>query len=73
MRELDSTEIMNVSGAGVNFTTPLTLSMLNDISVFGGVTRFATAAFSAGYALGTYLNDEYDISTKVVDVLTKRY
>jgi len=69
MRELDATEIMAVRGAGVTFTTPLTLGMLNDISTLSGVGRYVTAAFSAGWSVGTYLNNKFDLSTRIVDAI----
>lgn len=69
MRELSSIEITGVSGAGMTFTTPVNASTLNDLSKFGGVTKYATAAFSVGYAIGTWLNERYNISGRIVDAL----
>lgn len=69
MRELDSSEILAVGGA-LSLTTPLTAGLLNSVSNFNAVTKLVTAAFGVGYAIGTFLNDQFDISTKIVDAIT---
>ena len=69
MRELNASEITGVSGGGLTFTGSLTLSMLNDVATLSGVLRYASAAFSAGYAVGTYLDSRYNISSKIADLL----
>ncbi len=68
MRELSSLEIFEVGG-GINFTTPVTMSLLNNVANATVVGRWASAAFGAGYLLGTYLNNRFDLSTKLVDLL----
>lgn len=71
MRELNSMELCEVSGAvSVKFTTPLTVGMLNTLTNFSPVAKYASGAFTAGYAVGTWLNDTFGISTRIVDAIS---
>lgn len=71
MRELTATEIFGVGGAeGLNFTSPINAATLNNVAKASTVGRMVTASFALGYAIGTYLNERYSISTRIVDLLT---
>jgi len=70
MRELHANELLCCAGGGgLNFTTPLTMSTLNNVANATTVGRMVALSFTAGYAIGTYLNDKFDISTRIVDRL----
>jgi hypothetical protein len=70
MRELTATEIFEVSGAnGLSFTSPVTLSTLNSVSNATTVGKMLSLSFGVGYAIGSYLNEKFNISTKIVDLL----
>lgn len=71
MRELTANEIFEVGGAsGLNFNSPMTTSTLNNVANATTVGRMVTLSFGIGYAIGTYLNERYSISTRIVDLLT---
>jgi hypothetical protein len=68
MRELQANEMLCCAGGGgLNFTSPVTLGTLNSVSNATTVGRMLTASFTVGYAIGTYLNDKFDLSTRIVD------
>jgi hypothetical protein len=71
MRELSNTEIFEVGGGVLTFTTPLTMSVMNNVATAGTVGSWVGASFTAGYYVGSYLNGKFNISTKIVDFLTK--
>ena len=68
MRELSSQEIFEVGG-GINFTTPITMTLLNNVAEATIVGRWVTGAYGVGYLIGTYLNNQFNLSTKIVDRL----
>ena len=68
MRELSSQEIFEVGG-GISFTTPLTMTLLNDTAVMSSIGPWVTGAFAAGYFIGTKLNARFNLSGKLVDLL----
>ena len=70
MRELCAGEISLVQGSGVNFTSPITMGLLNNLADATAVGKATLGAFSVGYAIGTWLNNTFDLSTKIVDELT---
>lgn len=71
MRELTADEIFEVGGAaGLEFTSPVTLSTLNNVSNATTVGRMVGLAFGIGYAIGSYLNERYSLSMRIVDLLT---
>jgi hypothetical protein len=70
MRELSSTEVFEVGGGVLQFTTPITMSLLNNVASATTVGTWLSASFSAGYFIGTYLNRKYDLSTKIVDAIS---
>ncbi len=69
MRELSSMEILEVGGGVLTFTTPVTLSLLNNVASATTVGTWVTGSFTAGYYVGSYLNTRFNISTKIVDFL----
>lgn len=70
MRELTATEIFEVGGAGdLTFSSPVTLAMLNNVSSASAIFKMAVASYGLGYALGTWLNNKFDISTSLLDWL----
>ncbi len=69
MRELCAGERSLVQGSGLNFTTPITMGLLNNVADATTVGKAVTGAFGVGYAIGTWLNNTFDLSTKIVDVL----
>jgi hypothetical protein len=69
MRELTYGEASDVGGASLKLTTPLTWSLLNNVGNFNTVTKLAVASFSAGYAVGTFLNETFGISDRIVAAL----
>jgi hypothetical protein len=72
MRELTIDEIFEVGGAGpLNFTTPVTSSMLNNVANATTVGRMLSLSFGFGYAIGSYLNATFGLSTKIVDYLSE--
>ena len=68
MRELSSMEIFEVGG-GLNFTSAVTFKLLNNVAEATTVGKWVSASFTAGYLVGTYLNNQFDISTRIVDAL----
>jgi hypothetical protein len=71
MRELTATEIFGVGGAGgLTFTTALTPSVVNNVANATTVGRMVALSFGVGYAVGSYLNEKFSISTWLVDKLT---
>ena len=70
MRELCMGEMSLVQGAGVNFNSPLTVGMFNSVADTFVVAKAVTTAFTAGYAIGTWLNNTFDLSTKIVDLIS---
>jgi hypothetical protein len=69
MRELCTQELCVVQGAGVNFNSPITPGLLNSVANATTVAKAVVASFTLGYAIGTWLNDKFDLSTKIVDAL----
>jgi hypothetical protein len=71
MRELSGTEIFEVGGGeGITFTTPVTMTLLNDVANATTVFRWLAGSFGAGYFVGTWMNQRFDISTKIVDLIS---
>ena len=71
MRELTANEIFEVGGAGpLDFTSSITWSLLNNISNANAVGKMVSVSFGAGYAIGSFLNAYFGISTWIVDRLT---
>ena len=70
MRELSSTEIFGVSGGVLQFTSRITMSLLNNVGYATTVGSWVSASFTAGYFLGSVLNDRFDLSTKIVDAIS---
>lgn len=70
MRELSRTETSAVGGGVLNFTTPITMRLLNNVAMTSTVGFWLSASFSAGYTVGTYLNSKFDLSTKIVDLIS---
>jgi hypothetical protein len=71
MRELTATELFEVGGAGpLSFTTPITSSVLNDVASATQVGKMVSLSFGVGYAIGSYLNERFNLSMKIVDFLT---
>jgi hypothetical protein len=71
MRELTATEIFAVGGAnGLNFNSPVTLGTLNSVSNATTVGKMVSLSFGIGYAIGSYLNEKFNLSTKIVDLIT---
>ncbi len=71
MRELTATEIFEVGGAGgLNFTSSITLGTLNSVSNFSTVTKMGSLAFGVGYAIGSYLNERFSLSMRIVDLIS---
>lgn len=68
MRELTGNEIFEVGG-GITFTTPITMTLLNNVADATVVGRWAALSFSAGYYIGTKLNEKFNLSGKLVDLL----
>lgn len=68
MRELSSQEICEVGG-GINFTTPITMTLLNDVAIVRTISPWVSGAFAAGYFVGTKLNERFNLSGKLVDLL----
>ena len=54
MRDLNSAEMQEVNG-GIALLTPFTGALLLESSIYGPLTF----AFGAGYAVGTFLYDNY--------------
>lgn len=69
MRELCAGELSLVQGATLNFTSPITFGMLNSVTNATTVGKAVTTAFGVGYAIGTWLNNTFDLSTKIVDAI----
>ena len=70
MREMTMNEICCVGGGtGLEFTSPITLSTMNNVANATTVGRVAGVSFAIGYAVGTWLNNKFDISTRIVDLL----
>lgn len=70
MRELTATEIFDVCGAGgLNFSSPITMSTLNSVSNATTIGKMVSLSFGVGYAIGSYLNEKLNLSTKIVDAL----
>jgi hypothetical protein len=70
MRELTATEIFEVGGAGgLNFTSSITVGTLNSVSNATTVGKMVSLSFGVGYAIGSYLNEKFNLSTKIVDLL----
>jgi hypothetical protein len=68
MRELQANEMLCCAGGGgLTFTTPLTMTTVNNVANATTVGRMLALSFTAGYAVGTYLNDKFNISTRIVD------
>ena len=71
MRELTATEILEVGGAGgLNFTSSISLGTLNSVSNATTVGKMVSLSFGVGYAIGSYLNERFYLSSKIVDLLT---
>jgi hypothetical protein len=71
MRELTANEIFEVGGAaGLNFSSPINATTMNSVANATAAGRMVGLAFGVGYAIGTYLNERYSLSTRIVDLLT---
>jgi hypothetical protein len=70
MRELSSTEVFEVGGGVLQFTTPITMSLLNNVASATTVGTWVSASFTAGYYIGSYLNTRFNLSTKIVDAIS---
>jgi hypothetical protein len=71
MRELTATEIFAVGGAnGLNFNSPVTLGTLNNVANATTVGKMTSLAFGVGYAIGSYLNERFSLSMRIVDLIT---
>ena len=68
MRELNCGEIRCVGGA-LNFTSPVTLATVNNVADATTVGRVLTTSFAVGYAIGTWLNNKFNLSTRIVDAI----
>jgi hypothetical protein len=69
MRELTQDEVCCVGGAAVNFTSQITLGLLNNVADATVVGRATALSFGIGYAIGTWLNNTFNISTRIVDAI----
>ncbi len=68
MRELTMMEIAGVTGAGpLTYTTHITTGLMNNVANATTVGRMVAISFTAGYAVGTWLNNTFDLSTRIVD------
>jgi hypothetical protein len=68
MRELSNQEVLAVGG-GLSFSTPVTMSLLNNVANATTVGKWLSGSFAAGYGIGSYLNTRFSLSTKIVDAL----
>jgi hypothetical protein len=68
MRELTNDEVCCVGGA-VDFTSPITLGLMNNVANATVVGRATALSFGVGYAIGTWLNNTFQISTRIVDAI----
>jgi len=68
MRELTMNEICCVGGA-VDFTSPVTLALMNNVSNATMIGRALGASFALGYVIGTWLNNSLSLSTRIVDAI----
>jgi hypothetical protein len=69
MRELCTEELSLVQGANLYFTSSISFATINSVANASTVAKALTTAFGAGYAVGTWLNNTFDLSTKIVDAL----
>jgi hypothetical protein len=68
MRELNADEMLCCAGGGpLNFSSPMTTGTLNNVANATTVVRMLALSFTVGYSIGTYLNDKFNISTRIVD------
>ncbi len=71
MRELSFDEAFEVGGGDpLTFTTPITTAVLNDFVKANQIASAVGGSFIVGWTIGTWFNNRYGISTKIVDLIT---